>query len=1206
VIEISQIPMSQRWPSAAALLVVSLASGVLLRGAQPAAGPVKTLGETVRLDREEAARLATDARAKTKVELADGLDLSLWAPERLLVDPVAIDLDPDGTMYVTSTSRNNMPLDIRSHQDWMATVHTLRSMADLRAFYRKVMAPANSEKNRWITDLNQDGSRDIRDLALMKERIYRIRDTDGDGRADHSQVVYEGFNEDPAFDILGGVLTQPGGDVIVGVPPGVYRLHDANGDGVFDQRTTVAEGFNTHPAFGGHGVSGVTVGPDGRLYWEVGDIGLHVVDKAGKTWTIPNQGAVLRSELDGSGFEVFATGIRNLQEFSFDDRGNLISVDNDGDHQGEAERLVYVPFGSDSGWRSNWQYGKYTDARNNRYNVWMREQLFKPRHDGQASHLLAPIENWHAGPSGMAYNPGTALSDAWANYFFVSSFPGAAPNARVYGFTLKPDGAGFKKDVEKVVTRGVLVVGMKIGPDGALYLTDWITGWDSKNNGRLWKLDTAAGAGHPLRAEVKTLLGEDFAPRSADAVATLLRHADMRVRQKAQFDLVRRGDVATLLAAAGSRENLHARLHGLWGVAQLARREARHGAALTAFLTDADGEIRAQAARLIGDVRHRAGADALLPLLKDGEPRARFFAAEALGRLAHRPATPALVAMLADNDGRDMYLQHTGAGALAAIGDATALEQLSTHASRGVRLAAVVALRRLRHPGVARFLADGDAAVVTDAARAINDDGGIPAAIPRLAAMLGQSSITSEPFLRRAINANVRLGTAEAVARIEALASAAATPMELRVEAVSALGTWTEPSPMDRVDGFYHDTLTVSAARGANASLDEAPDAPAAHPRLALASMGQQGGQQAGQTARKPATPARRAPAKTTPTRDGAAARAAIERLVASSATTTTPEVDVKVALAEAAGRLEAKAAAATLQSQLASDPSVLVRTAALRGLQAMKAGDMGALMQTALADKDPTVRRAALALLPSLPLPPAAKAQHLAGVVKSGGLAEQQGALEVLGTLKTAESRALLGTLLDDLEAGRVAPPLQIDLVDAVRVDGAPALAKRLEAYQAKQQADALIKAFRAASLTGGDARKGQQVLTQHPLAECTRCHAIRGRGSDVGPELTRIGSVLTREQLFEAMVDPNKRIAPGFGTVGITLKNGDRVDGTLREETETEVAVGVGTPATVRRIPKSEIAERTDPVSAMPPLGLVLTPREVRDLIEFLSALR
>ena len=134
-------------------------------------------------------------------------------------------------------------------------------------------------------------------------------------------------------------------------------------------------------AFGGHGISGVMLGPDGRFYWEVGDIGFNVVDKSGKRWVYPSQGAVLRSELDGSGFEVFAAGIRNLQEFSFDEHGNLMSVDNDGDHDGESERVLYIPYGSESGWRSNWQYGKYTDARNNRYNVWMDEGLYKPRHD---------------------------------------------------------------------------------------------------------------------------------------------------------------------------------------------------------------------------------------------------------------------------------------------------------------------------------------------------------------------------------------------------------------------------------------------------------------------------------------------------------------------------------------------------------------------------------------------------------------------------------------------------------------------------------------------------------------------------------------------------------------------------------------------------------------------------------------------------------
>jgi len=117
-------------------------------------------------------------------------------------------------------------------------------------------------------------------------------------------------------------------------------------------------------------------------------------------------------------------------EFSFDERGNLISVDNDGDYPGESERVVYLPWGSETGWRSTWQYGKYTDPKNNKYNVWIDEGMFKPRFDGRTAHTLAPIANWHAGPSGMAYNPGTALSDAWKNHFFVTSFVGSASTAR--------------------------------------------------------------------------------------------------------------------------------------------------------------------------------------------------------------------------------------------------------------------------------------------------------------------------------------------------------------------------------------------------------------------------------------------------------------------------------------------------------------------------------------------------------------------------------------------------------------------------------------------------------------------------------------------------------------------------------------------------------------------------------------------------------
>ncbi len=1104
----------------------------------------------VRVDAAEAAKMAREIRGKVSVEVPAGLELTLWASEKLVSDPIAIDIDARGNAYVTGSTRANLPLDIRGHPDWVPTVHTLKTVEDLRAFYARELAPANSAKNTWIRDLNKDGSRDARDFRELKESLYRIQDTDGDGIADTSLLMKEGFNEDPTWDVVGGVLEHEG-DIIFGMAPGVFRLRDTDGDGVIDGQTTISEGYSTHPAFGGHGISGVMMGPDGRLYWEVGDIGFSVVDSAGKRWSYPNQGAVLRSEVDGSGFEVFAAGIRNLQEFSFDEHANLISVDNDGDHTGESERVVYIPYGSDSGWRSNWQYGKYTDPKNNRYNVWMDEAVFKPRHPGQTVHIVPPVANWHAGPSGMVYNPGTALSDEWKKHFFVSSFPGAASNARIYGFKLKEDGAGFAMDGEKQLLRGILTIGMKFGPDGALYLTDWITGWNAKNDGRLWKLDAPAVAGTAIRKEVQALLVADLASRSVSDVSGLLGHADMRVRQKAQFDLVRRGDPQPLVTAAGNRSGGLARLHAIWGIGQLARKDARHAAPLVAFLTDPDAEVRAQAARMTGDVRYGAAGTALMPLLKDPAPRVRFFAAEALGRIAHKPAAAALVEMIAANDERDVYLRHAGSLALAAIGDSSALAALSTHASRAVRIAAVVALRRMGDGAVARFLTDADEQVVVEAARAINDDGGIAAAVPRLAALLGTTKSAGEPLLRRAINANLREGSTEAVTRLAAFAADGARPDELRAEAVAALGVWESPSPMDRVDGFYLQALAPPQKR------------------------------------------------------DASAARAAVERLVeASAAATSSP--GMKIALADAAGRLGVSSAAPMLMAQLRGDPTTAVRLAALRALQALKAGSMDELMRVALADKDPAMRRAALGILPGLAMSEPVRVQHLETLVKSGSLVEQQGALEVLGTMKSSQARTLLGTYVSELVAGKTAPALQVDVIEAVQASGDAKLEARLEAYQKTQKAATLIDAFRGGLLRGGDAERGQQVVTDNPAAECTRCHSVGMRGAEVGPDLSKIGAILSREQLVESLLEPNARIAPGFGVVGVTLKDGSRVDGTLREETDTHVVLQVGTPPVERRIAKSEIAQRTNPVSAMPPFGLILKPRDLRDLVEFLSTLK
>ena len=355
-----------------------------------------------------------------------------------------------------------------------------------------------------------------------------------------------------------------------------------------------------------------------------------------------------------------------------------------------------------------------------------------------------------------------------------------------------------------MLLRGILAVGLKFGLDGAMYVTDWITGWDSKNRGRIWKLDTPATAGSAERKEVQTLLGENFDSESSPGVCDAAR---ARRHARSSEGAVRAGSPERQRdphgGGQGPRPSARARFmrSGAWR--SWRARNPSLAASLQPYLTDADAEIRAQAAKMLGDMRYAPAAPALMTMVGDAAARPRFFATEALGRLAHKPATPRIIAMLADNDDKDVYLRHAGGLALARIGDVQAIAALSTHQSKGVRIAAINALRRLRSAELAKFLADSDELIVQETARAINDDGGVEAGCRR-----------SARSWRRAISER-----AAAAARDQRQPSGRyggrggasgnvrwrwhGRPAAMRVEAVAALGVFPSPSPMDRVDGYY-------------------------------------------------------------------------------------------------------------------------------------------------------------------------------------------------------------------------------------------------------------------------------------------------------------------------------------------------------------------------------------------------------------------
>src|SRR5205823_4186677 len=149
----------------------------------------------------------------------------------------------------------------------------------------------------------------------------------------------------------------------------------------------------------------------------------------------------------------------------------------------------------------------------------------------------------------------------------------------------------------------------------------WVEGWEKPNKGRIYRVLDPARRNDSHALEVKRLLAEGMEKRPNEELSKLLAHADMRVRQEAQFELARRRDtqVLALIARSGSETSILARIHAIWGLGQIARNLAlrRAPSLWTAFeplLGDGDSEIRAQTARVLGDAREVASLDRLVGL----------------------------------------------------------------------------------------------------------------------------------------------------------------------------------------------------------------------------------------------------------------------------------------------------------------------------------------------------------------------------------------------------------------------------------------------------------------------------------------------------------------------------------------------------------------------------------------------------------------
>jgi putative heme-binding domain-containing protein len=214
----------------------------------------------------------------------------------------------------------------------------------------------------------------------------------------------------------------------------------------------------------------------------------------------------------------------------------------------------------------------------------------------------------------------------------------------------------------------------------------------------------------------------------------------------------------------------------------------------------------------------------------------------------------------------------------------------------------------------------------------------------------------------------------------------------------------------------------------------------------------------------------------------------------------------------------------------------------------------------------------------------------------------ESRAVFEGLDNLNHPDAGKILITALPAIRSMEIPAELRLDALEAARASKVPAVIKALAEYNATPTKDDLI-AY-TGTLYGGNPVNGEDLFNNHIAAQCIRCHSTDAGGSTVGPNLGKIGAKDPRF-LLESLVLPSKAIAPGYGLLSITLKDGDSLAGTLMEQTPHALTIRLADQST-RKISRADIATQTPPVSSMPPMNLLLTKKELRDVLAYLQSLK
>ncbi len=137
------------------------------------------------------------------------------------------------------------------------------------------------------------------------------------------------------------------------------------------------------------------------------------------------------------------------------------------------------------------------------------------------------------------------------------------------------------------------------------------------------------------------------------------------------------------------------------------------------------------------------------------------------------------------------------------------------------------------------------------------------------------------------------------------------------------------------------------------------------------------------------------------------------------------------------------------------------------------------------------------------------------------------------------------------------------------------------------------------------GDAAEGKKVFDT--IGTCAKCHKVRGVGNDVGPDLSEIGSKLSREDLYVNILNPSAAVSHNYETYSLLTVDGTSITGILVNQTDAEVTLKTAD-AILKTVAADDVEQlKKQSISLMPAdLQKNLTVQNLLDLVDYLVLLR